>query len=258
MDLLWIRIITKNKEEKILIMNHISQLAFKYWEYRIKNKNGLTQSDLDNILWSSDFFTKNKNTAWFIKKLEESFSKVETRANTALKYSDIKFVPMWEGNKLSFEIMFLDEWHWNDAWLAHHTPFSYFRKIAERIRLEWYITSESISRIAVSLIEKISKSSKAKLWDIAPTDLMKEMLIDISSEIADKWVEFKLKNRNEIQGMKKVELEFELKRVLPLYYQTKLFVFSDSKWNVSKRKKFTNKVGLENLSVLAEKVDLVL
>ena len=36
------------------------------------------------------------------------------------------------------------------------------------------------------------------------------------------------------------------------YYQTKLFVFKDSKWNTSRRKKFTNKVGLENLSVLSE------
>lgn len=255
MDFLWIRIITKTKEEKVLLMNYISQLAFKYWEYRIKNKNGVSQTDLENILWSSDFFSQNTNTALFIQKLEESFSKVEKRMNTALNYSDIKFVPVWDNNKLSFEIMFLDEGHSNDTGLAHHTPFSYFRKIAERIRLEWFITSQAIIRISDTLVEKISKSSMAELWNISPTDLMKEMLIDISSEIPERWVSLKLKNRQEIQAMKKIELEFELKRVLPLYYQTKLFTFSDSKWNISRRKKFTNKVGLENLSVLTDKSD---
>ena len=39
--------------------------------------------------------------------------------------------------------------------------------------------------MANSLIEKISKSSKADLGNIGPTELMKEMLIDISVEIPE-------------------------------------------------------------------------
>jgi hypothetical protein len=57
---------------------------------------------------------------------------------------------------------------------------------------------------------------------------MKEMLIDISNEMDEKLSSLKLKNIQEIKQMRKTELEFELKRVLPKYYEKRLIIFKDS------------------------------
>lgn len=250
MDLLWIRITTKNKEDKLIILNLVSQLAFKHWEYRIKNKGWITKADLETLQRESEYFRNNASMWVFLERLEESFKSVEKRVNSALKYSDIKLVPIWEGKKLSFEILFLDEDHTNNTGLAHHIPFTYIRKIAERIRLEWFITKESIVRIASYLTKKISESNKNSLWWISSVDLMKEMLRDIHDEILIKNPKIQTKSYEEIKTMKKQELEYELKRILPEYYAEKLIIFRDWAWNQSKKSKYTNKVWLENLSVL--------
>ncbi|MCH8518220.1 hypothetical protein LAT59_00440 [Candidatus Gracilibacteria bacterium] len=252
MDLLGIRITTKNKEDKLILMNLISQLAFKYGEYRIKNKFGITENDLEILLQESEYFKNNSSISLFIKRLEESFSKVEKRASTALKYSDIKLVPVGEGNKLSFEILFLDEGHTNNIGLAHHMPFMYRRKIGERIRLEGYIKKEGVIKLSCLLVEDISKSSRNSLGGVSPTELMKQILKDIYDEIPDKIGTFSLKDYTSIESMKKQELEYELKRVLPKYYISKLIPFKDSKGNTSKKSKYTNKVGFDNLSVLGD------
>ncbi len=252
MDLLGIRITTKNKEDKLLLMNRISQLAFKYWEYRIKNKNGIGKLDLETILWESEFFTKNESTRLFIQRLEESFNSLDRRASTALKYSDVKIVPVWDGNKLSFEILFFDEWHINNFGLSHHISFQYKRKIEERIRLEWFILWEWITIIADAMVDKIWSSTKASLWNITPTDLLGQTLIDIYDESLVYRKDYWLKNHSEIKKMQKQELVYELKRVLPLYFATRLIPYKDSKWNTSRRKKYTNKIWIENLSVLEE------
>ena len=230
MDLLWIRITTENIEDKIILMDRISQLAFKYWEYRIKNKNWISKDQLDSILWDSDFFTSNDTTAIFIKALEESFTNIERRASTALKYSDIKLVPVWDGNKLSFEILFLDSTNTNSNWLAHHKPFSYMRKIHERVRLEWHIKFSALKRIANCMIEDLSDCTIIELEGVSPTNLMKQMLNDLYYENKGG---IKLKNHETVQAMKKDELKYELKRVIPEYYASRLLVFKDSKWRKS-------------------------
>jgi len=250
MDLLWIRITTKNKEDKLIILNLVSQLAFKHWEYRIKNKGWITKSDLEALQRESEYFRNNASMWVFLERLEESFKSVEKRVNSALKYSDIKLVPVWEGKKLSFEILFLDNDHTNNTWLAHHIPFTYARKITERIRLEWYIAKDSIIRISSYLVKEICHSSKNSLWWISPVDLMKEMLRDIHDELHIKNPNIQTKSHEEIKAMKKQELEYELKRILPEYYTEKLIIFQDSCWKQSRRVKYTNKVWIGNLSVL--------
>lgn len=247
MDLLWIRITTKNSEDKIILMNLISQLAFKYWEYRIKNKGWISKDDLDTILNDSEYFFRNKSTALFLKTLEESFSNLERRQSTALKYVDVKLVPIWENNKLSFEILFLDLKNTNINGLAHHKPFSYMRKIEERVRLEWFITEDALKRIAHQMIDSISKSSKVDLWGQTPTDLMREILQDVYEE-SHEWRD--IQSREDTQTMKKQELEYELKRVMPSYYISRLTPFKDSMWQTSNRRKYTTKLWLENISVL--------
>lgn len=244
MDLLGIRITTKSKEDKVLLMSFISQLAFKYWEYRIKNKRWISPDDLEEILAESDYFTENEGTRVFIEKLEESFHIFEKRASTASGYSDVKIVPDGDG-KLSFEIMFFDEGHKNDMWLAHHKPFEFRRKIADRIRLEWYITGSAITHISNTLISEIAESQMKELDWVQPTELLRQMLFDVSEAM---WLAYSSKK---LKSMKKIELVQDLKKFLPRYYTSKLIRFKDSKWRTSKwRAKYTNKVWIENLSVL--------
>jgi len=251
MDLLWIRIFTRNPEDKLLLMSYISQLAFKYWEYRIKNKDWVTPFDLWTVIDESDYFQRNTNTAEFIRKLWESFDKIEKKASTALNYSDIKFVPIGDWNNLSFEIMFLDEWHKNNHWLAHHKCFEFMRKIPERIRLEWFVSFKALKILSSTLINSIAKSSVKDLDWVQPTDLLRDILLDIYDQFPNAIDSGETKDS--IKHMKKLELMKKLERALPIFYTSKLIIFKDSKWRSSAaNKKYTNRLWIDNLSVLLD------
>ena len=253
LDLLWIRITAKNDEEALIISNFLSQLVFKYWDYRIKNKGLVVQWDLDRILWESEYFVNNEGTSSFIQKLEESFSQVEYRESSALGYKDLRLVPSWEWNKLSFEIMVYVEGNDKTKWLAHHKVFTYTRKLAERIRLEWYIDLDGIKRISNVLVDDLIACNKSNLWWKSPIELMREMLDDIYIETrGDFWIAYKPS-----KSLNKVSLGLQLKKDLPSYYASqRLSPFYDSQWRSSRRKKYTNKIGKENISVFDEDIYL--
>lgn len=275
MDLLWITI-TSKQEDKIHIMNYLSQLAFKYWEYRIKNKWGVTKEDLDSFIEGGDESEMTHGNLRFLALLEDSFKEVERRASTATWYKDVKFVPVWDKNLLSFEIMFLDYDSSTNDGLAHHKCFEFKRKIAERIRLEGYIWEKWIKKISQSLIDVVSNSRIDDLSGKKPTDLLKEMLADIIYDSEwkiipwafsenCKWVveqEFSHWNKknpskevilNMVKKLNKLQVEKMLAELLPKFYLSGLVSYFDSNNNRSKtRRKYTNKIGLENLSVLSE------
>jgi len=58
---------------------------------------------------------------------------------------------------------------------------------------------------------------------------MKEMLKDIHDELVQKKSQIALKTHAEVEAMKKQELKYELKRILPEYYISRLVPFRDSR-----------------------------
>lgn len=277
LDLLWISITTKTRLEKLKVMDFLAPLAFKYGEYRVKNKGGITHEEFERFLENADFMVSEDNEN-FWKLLDESFDKAEKRASTALGYSDVKLVPLHgNGTTLTFELMFLEYDSSNNDGMANHKCFEYKRKIAERIRLENYVSEDTVRHISRKLVDDIRKSDEKELKGKTPVELMREMLVDVIMEQKGRfipnalWEEKSLEITQMFRGVGKSKIPDDVKRqrimdivqkrknslspmlkeVLPSYYLAWLLPFCDSAGRRSKWvPKFTNRVWLENLSVL--------
>lgn len=295
LDFLWMTIICENKDDQVIIMNLLSQLAFKYGKYRIKNKWWVTKDIWDEVL-SNKNFQENKSNEDFIEVLEESFKVIENRISTAIGYKDVKIIPDEnEKNKLRFETMFLtkNEYKNNSRWLANHSCFEHKRKIAEHIRLDWYIKKDRIQTISRALLDTISedrilleeifldimleskwnilarwtspKNKKHILHALGEISKINEQKYNIThssleqSSVDEAIEEISIFEQEQkdiilavIQSYNDIELKKQLENILPDFYISGLIAYPDSNGNISSvRKKYTNKIWMENISALS-------
>ncbi len=277
-DFLWMRILCENKNDQIIVMNFISQIAFKKWEYCIKNKWWITEKMFEDILveWK---FERNVSNKWFIELLNKSFENTERRISTAVNYKDVKIIPEdTENNKLRAEIMFLThhEYKKSNEWLSHHACYRYKRKITERIRLDNnHIAEKTIKLISNALLDELKGWIDKETGEVFYPEILQDIFIDIilsdqnilpasTGKTKEKMIQSILKEDLSVDRKKERLKELyknassdvilkKLRYMLPKFYISGLFPYIDRNWRIAKtNKKYTNIIWRENLGILEE------
>lgn len=131
-DLYWVTFEIEHRKDIPYFMDFVASKVFKRGIFEIKNKGLLGKKiieECEGLNWD------------FQRKLIDSVDKEDKKEGSSPEYEDIKLMtPLYkddEARNLSLEIKFVLSGNINERGLQMQWVYWYFKKISERIRLEW-------------------------------------------------------------------------------------------------------------------------
>jgi hypothetical protein len=181
-DWFWASIEVEKKEDILPLIHMVASYIFKRWEYEVKNDKWMfSENEIIATNEVSDSF-KDILLKWTIwRNKPESWDVCDIKLITPVeKWKDI--------NNMSLEIKFVIQKNHYETWLNMHGVYNYMKKISERIRLEWYVSTGYIELVAYKFMEHLPHLLYTNTWRKEKEwDSIEDYKFEIFNELKEKW-----------------------------------------------------------------------
>jgi hypothetical protein len=181
-DWFWATVEVEKKEDILPLMQMIAGYVFKKWDYEIKNDKWMfSEDEIISTTEISDSFKDMILKGTISRNKPESWDVCDIKLVTPThKKEDI--------HNLSLEIKFVIQESHNETGLNMHWVYNYMKKVNERIRLQWYISTKYIEIVAKKFLENLSDILYKNTWRKEKEgDSIEDYKAELFTDLKEKW-----------------------------------------------------------------------